>query len=137
MKLKNLFILHSVIALSFGIGSIVIPHPFMSLFGTTLEPTGALMMQFGGAWLIGIGLLTWLMRNVSEIETQQSIAIAFLVMSLLAFIVALLGQINGTLNILGWLPVAINLVLSLGYAYILFAAPKVSGTSSLTQHPQH
>ena len=40
------------------IGSVLAPHLFLSLFGATLGPAGAVMMQYGGAWLIGIGLLT-------------------------------------------------------------------------------
>jgi hypothetical protein len=66
MKLKALFIANTIVSVPFGIGSVLAPHLFLSLFGATLNPAGALMMQYGGAWLIGLGLLTWLTRNAAD-----------------------------------------------------------------------
>ncbi|MFW6115569.1 MAG: hypothetical protein ACOC7Y_00745 [Chloroflexota bacterium] len=37
------------------------------------------MMQVAGAWLIGIGLVTWLTRDAAESEVGRGIALALLV----------------------------------------------------------
>lgn len=57
MKLKSLFVFNAITAIIFGVGSVLAPQALVSLFGATLNPAGMLMMRYGGAWLIGIGLL--------------------------------------------------------------------------------
>ncbi|MEA3376666.1 MAG: hypothetical protein U9R72_10790 [Chloroflexota bacterium] len=108
MKLKTLFILNAVVSVPFGIGSAVAPHLFLSLFGATLGPAGAYMMQYAGAWLIGIGLVTWFSRDAAESQAGRGIALALLVAYAVALAVSVLGQLRGVLNVLGWMPVAIQ-----------------------------
>jgi hypothetical protein len=120
VKLKHLLSVSAVVQLPFGLGAVLAPNAFLSLFGATLNPAGVLMMQFGGAWLIGLGLLAWLIRDVDEPETRRSLVTALLVMYVVASAVALLGQLAGALNALGWMLVALNGFLTLSYGY--FAA---------------
>ena len=133
MKTRPLFVINAIVALPFGIGSVLAPDLFLSLFGAKLGPAGSLMMQFAGAWLIGIGLLTWLARNASDHEVQRNIALAFMVMYIVALVVALLGQFSGVLNALGWLVVVINACLALGYGYALFTGREATKAVSRIQ----
>lgn len=133
MKTRTLFVITAIIALPFGIGSVLAPKAFLSLYGATLGPAGSLMMQFGGAWLIGIGLLTWFVRNVAEYEVQRGIVLAFLVMYIVGVGVALLGQFSGVLNALGWLIVGINAFLAMGYGYALFTRREAIEAAPLAQ----
>ena len=121
MKLKSLFIFNAIATIIFGIGSVLAPQALISLLGATLNPAGVLMMQYGGAWLIGIGLLAWFARNAADSEARRAIVLAFLICYSIAFIVALLAQLADVLNALGWGTVALNLVLALGYGYFQFA----------------
>jgi len=123
MKLKTLFIFNAVATILFGIGSVLVPHTLIALFGSTLNPAGALMMQYGGVWLIGIGLLAWFARNAAESEARRAIVLAFLICYSIAFIVALLAQLNNVLNAFGWGTVALNFVLAVGYGYFQFSKP--------------
>ena len=126
MKLKTLFIVNAIVVIFNGISAVLAPNTFISLYGATLNPAGANMMQFGGVWLIGIGLLTWFVRNAEESETRRGIILALLIMYILGFIVALLGLFSAGLNALGWSPVGINAVFALGYGCFWFAKPKTS-----------
>jgi len=121
MKLKVLFIANTVVSVPFGIGSVLAPHLFLSLFGATLGPAGALMMQYGGSWLIGLGLLTWIIRNAAESDAGRKIGLALLVAYLVALVVSVLGQFAGVLNLLGWMPVLIQLFFVVRLGYLLFA----------------
>jgi hypothetical protein len=121
MKLKHLFIFNAIATITFGAGSVAAPNALISLFGTSLNPAGTLMMRYGGAWLIGIGLLAWLARDATESDARRAIVLAFVICYGIAFIVALLAQLSGVLNALGWGTVALNLVLALGYGYYQFA----------------
>jgi cytosine/uracil/thiamine/allantoin permease len=121
MKLKVLFIANTVVSVPFGIGSVLAPHLFLSLFGATLGPAGAVMMQYGGAWLVGLGLLTWLTRSATESEAGQGVTWALLVAYCVAFVVSLRGQLAGALNALDWMPVAIQAFFAAGLGYHLLA----------------
>jgi len=121
VKLKVVFMANAVVSLPFGIGCVLAPHLFLSLFGATLGPAGALMMQYGGAWLIGLGLLTWFTRNAADSEAGRGIALALLVAYLVALVVSVLGQLAGVLNALGWMPVAIQAFFSVSLGYLLLA----------------
>ena len=124
MKLKSLFIFNAIATIIFGVGSVLAPQALVSLFGATLNPAGVLMMQYGGAWLIGIGLLAWFARNAADSEARRAIVLAFLICYSIAFIVALLAQLAAVLNALGWSTVALNLLLALGYGYFQFVKPQ-------------
>lgn len=127
MKPRHLFIANTVVSIPFGLGSVLMPNLFVSLFGATLGPAGALMMQYGGAWLIGIGLLTWFTRNAAESEAGRGIVKALLVAYLVALIVSLLGQFSEVLNFLGWMPVVIQLFFVAGFGYFqLLGQKKIS-----------
>jgi hypothetical protein len=119
MTRKTLFVANTVVSMSFGVGCVVAPSLFISLFGATLSPAGALMMRYGGAWLIGLALLTWLTRNTARGATGHAIAQALAVAYLVALGVSVLGQFAGVLNWLGWMPVAIQLFFSASFAYSL------------------
>ena len=131
MKLKTLFIANTIVSVPFGIGSVLMPRLFLSLFGATLGPAGALMMQYSGAWLIGIGLLTWLVRDAAASKMGQRVALALLAAYLAAFVVSLLGQLAGVLNALGWMPVAIQAFFAGSLGYLALAA--LRGTASASQ----
>jgi hypothetical protein len=124
MKLKTVLIFNAIATTIFGIGSVLAPQTLVNLFGSTLNPAGALMMQYGGTWLIGIGLLAWFARNAADSDARQAIVLAFLICYCIAFIVALLAQLDNVLNAFGWGTVALNLVLAMGYGYFQFANPE-------------
>jgi hypothetical protein len=77
MKLKSLFIFNAIATIIFGIGSVLAPQVFISLFGANLNPAGLLMMQYGGTWLIGIGLLAQF-DNVLDTFGWGMVALKFL-----------------------------------------------------------
>jgi len=121
VKLKTLFIANAIVSLPFGIGSVLAPHLFLSLFGATPGSAGAYMMQFAGAWLIGIGLLTWFTRNAAASQAGRGIALALVIAYLVALVVSVLGQLAGVLNALGWMPVVIQVFFAAGFGYSLSA----------------
>lgn len=118
---RVLFIANAIVSLSFGVGSVLAPNLLLSLFGARPEPAGALMMQYGGAWLVGLGLLTWLTRDAAGSETGRHIARSLLAAYFVALLVALRGQLAGVLNLLGWLPVAMQAFFVAGFSYWLLA----------------
>ena len=124
MTLKTLMSIKAVICLVFGIGYIFFPSSVASYFGLYPEISGQLMTQFFGQAFFLLGLLLWLARNTSEPGIRKAFALALFVGDMVGFVISLMAVLNGITNALGWLPVALYLVIGLGFGYFLISKPK-------------
>lgn len=126
MTLATFLLIKAIISLAFGIPFVLAPAALMSLYGITLDPVGTLMSRYFGATLIGIGLVCLLTRRATDPKALQGITLALFIGDTVGFIVGLLGQFEPTASPLGWVNVAIWLLLALGLGYFRFLKPSVS-----------
>ena len=127
MKLSYLLIVSAVVDAIFGIGFLLVPGPVLALYGgMSMEPYTENLF---GAALIGFAVLNWFARNATEGQALRAIVLANLAANTLIFILSLLQQLSGVVNILGWSSVVISLLLALGFAYILFRKPSAPSDS--------
>jgi hypothetical protein len=77
------------------------------------------MARYLGAGLIGIGLVCWFGKNVAN-DGRRGITLALFIGDTIGFVVALMMQLSGTVNALGWVNVLIWLLLALGNGYCRF-----------------
>ena len=126
MKLSNLLVVNTVVALVYGIILVLTPATMLSLYGITQGPGEKLMGQYFGSALIAIGLLSWLARNVADSEAQRAIILALLISDVIGLIVSVLGTVSGVMSAFGWSAVGIYLLLALGFAYFQFMKPSAS-----------
>lgn len=125
MKISSFLLVKAIISLAFGIGFAVIPAALWSIYGVTLDPPGILMTRFMAACLIGIGLICWINRS-TDWNTLRGITLSLCIADTIGFIVALTGQLSGIMNSLGWINVAIWLLLAIGLGYFRFIKPVAS-----------
>ena len=126
MKLSTLFTINAIVAFLFGLTFVLVPGTAMSFYGITLSLGGIIVAQLFGASLLGYAVLTWSARNAGESEARNDIVLAMVLSETIGFIVALLGQLSGAVNGLGWSTVLIYLLLALGYGYFQFMKPSTS-----------
>ncbi len=74
MKLSHVFIFNTLAGLSYAAGFLIIPATIMSWHGITADANTILMARYFGVALLGIGLVTWLVRNAPESNTRDGIA---------------------------------------------------------------
>jgi hypothetical protein len=80
-----------------------------------------MMTQFFGAAFLLLSIVLWFARNAPYSEvTLQALLLAVVIGDAIGFIVALLAQLSGVANALGWLNVALYLLLTLGFGYFRF-----------------
>lgn len=120
MSLKNLLMVAAVIGAAFGVAFVVASGPLLAIYGITLDKAGTLVAQLFGALLIGVAVLNWFARNVTDPEARQAVVVGNLTGDVVGFVVILIGQLAGIANALGWANVAIYLLLALGFAYVQF-----------------
>ncbi len=126
MKLKILFITTAVCAVVFGVAFVIIPTELYSLYAVDSTEGLNYMGQLFGAALIGLGLIAWFARNATDSDARKAIVLSFFIADGIGFIVALIGQLNSIVGPLGWLTVAIYLLLTIGFGYNQFSKPSSS-----------
>jgi len=109
----------SIICIVFGIGFALLPAIVGSIYAITPDPDGLVMTRFFGAAFIGIGLILWFLRNAAE-NILKDITLSLCIADTIGFIAALLGQLSGNINALGWINVALWLIFAVGLAYFRF-----------------
>ena len=124
MKLNHLMVIKAVIVFVYGISFVLIPTTIMSVYGLTLNQGGAVMTQLFGAAFILLGIVLWSARNAPRSDVAlRGIVLAVLVGDLIGFVIALLAQLSGAWNALGWGNVALYLLLACGFGYFYFVKP--------------
>ena len=96
--------------------------------GSSVQPllVGIAFVRILGAVLLGIGLLVWLTRNLSNVEAQQTILLGLFIINMLAFLAVLLQQITLWIylpplrTMSARLLAAVFLILSLALGYARF-----------------
>lgn len=126
MKFSNLMVIKAIVCLAFGILLVVVPGPLLSLYGITLGAGGIFMAREYGASLLGNLMLTWFARNAAESIARRAIILDLFVYNAVGFVVALLSQLRGLMNPLGWSIVVIYLFFTLGFGYFLIVKPSAS-----------
>jgi hypothetical protein len=126
MALGTLLRLAGLLALAFGIGFLFAPARVLSLYGVAAEPAVVLMARFFGSALVQLGLVLYLIRDVSDPTTRRGVVIGSFLGSLAGFVVSLTAQFWGLMNSFGWSSVAIYGLLLLGYGSFVFGRPQAT-----------
>lgn len=125
MKFKTLLIINSVMALFTGIACVLAPAQLLSTYGIKMAPIGLIIYQLWGTALIGLGMLTWFVRNTKDSEIQKAFALSLLITNGISCVIAIRGQFVGA-NSLGWSTVALFFLLALGFGSFQLINTRVS-----------
>jgi hypothetical protein len=128
MRFNTLLLIAGLLALVFGIGFLFVPVAMLAQYGVRTDAAGLLMSRYFATALIQLGLVFYLVRNVSEPAAQRAIALGGFLGSLVGLALAVRAVTTGMVNSLGWSSVAIYGLLALAYASYAFKA-KASPTA--------
>ena len=123
MKLHTVMVINAIAGIAFGLGFIFAPEQTLSLYGHAPTAILSYMAQLLGAALLSFGLLTWAARNSRDSDARRAILLALAVGYAIGFALALIAQIRGVENVLGWSTVATYLLLALAFGYFRFTKP--------------
>lgn len=115
MPPKILFLLNGLIAAGYAVAFLVATDPLLELYGINAVEEGIFMARWFGVGLLANGLTTLLARNAAESEAGRAIGAALTVSYGAGVLLALWGTLTGEFNALGWIAVALNLLLGLGF----------------------
>jgi hypothetical protein len=122
MNYRFMFALNSVVALLFGLGFLFLPTRVLGLFGTETFVSTLLVARLFGTAMLGLGLVLWFAKDVTDTAVQKGMGIALLVSAVTALIVTLFGTFasNAVIRTNGWVVMVVYVIIGLGYGYLLF-----------------
>jgi hypothetical protein len=115
--LRVLLTLEALADLAYGLILLIAPVPFLALYGPAPDATGTFVARFLGGALVGWGVLVWLARDLADEAARRAVVLALFVSSFLGFLAALLDQLSGRPNALGWTTVVFTAFFALGFGY--------------------
>lgn len=124
MNYRTMFFLNAFIAVLLGLGFLVVPGRILGQFGVDGYAATKLLSQFFGAAMLGLGLLLWFAKDVTEGNLQKGMGIALLVGAMAGLITTLVGTTAGILRANWWIAVVVYAILGLAYAYLVFVKPR-------------
>jgi hypothetical protein len=123
MRLNTLLLIAGLLALGFGLSFLLVPGIVLPVYGLDPAPATVLMSRFFGAALVQLGATLYLVREVRQPEARRALVLAGIAGSGVGLAVALMGQLAGVVNAMGWSTVAIYGLLLFGYAMHLRDRP--------------
>ncbi len=132
MKLSNLIFINAILYIALGIAFAMYGPVMINLFGMLDMPGAegatywfaASFARMFGAALFGFGFLLWAVRGLLAgsaipVEGVQKTIVALLLGTLFALFVAVIQQWAVWIKPAGWVTIAILVILTIGYAYLL------------------
>ncbi len=123
MKLKTLLVLNAVVTAVYGVAIVFAPGTVTASYGVTGDAGLRYVAQLFGASLVTFAVLSWFAREVAEPLARTAIVRALFVFSWLAFVLALVAQVNRVTNAVGWSAVVLFFLFGLGWAWFLRPRP--------------
>jgi hypothetical protein len=120
MTAKQLFSISSIFFLVYGIGGLLLPSTFVSLFGFTANPALILVARFGASESVVIAVILLLGRNLTDWPSLLPIVAGTFLAYALGVVTTLAGMASGVMGPLGWVSVITNTAFAIAFGYLLF-----------------
>ena len=127
MKVAVFLAIAAAIAIIYGIAFILVPDFVVTTYGIPANAALDLMARYFGLTLLGMGLITWLVRETTDAKALRGLLSGLSVQGAIGLIVSIWGTVSGVMNGMGWSAVLIYAILLAGYLYYLFADRTVLG----------
>src|SRR5687767_9242167 len=124
MNYRIMFLFNAFIAILLGLGFLALPDRILGQFGVDGYAATKLLCQFFGTAMLGLGLLLWFAKDVTEVNLQKGMGIALLVGAAAGLAITVLGTTSGILRSNWWIAMVLYAILGLAYGYLLFQKPK-------------
>jgi hypothetical protein len=124
MNYRITFLIHAFIAVLLGLAFLVLPDKILGQFGVDGYAATRLLSQFFGTAMLGLGLLLWFAKDVTELNLQKGMGIALLVGAAAGLVITVVGATSGILRANWWIAMIMYAILGLANAYLVFLKPK-------------
>ncbi len=123
MKLRNLYLLNTIVSLGFALGFLVLSSFLLGLFGMDDTPDTRTLGQLIAVELVVGGVTTWLARDVTDTKATGAINTGNFIAGVLGTVIALLATLSGVMGWFGYVVTAVYLFIAVAFGYFQFMNP--------------
>jgi len=120
MKLRNLYLLNTVVSLGFALGFFVMSSFLLELFGMDVSPATQTLAQLVAVELVVGGVTTLLARDVTDAKATGAINTGNFLAGVIGTIIALRATLNGVMGGFGYVVTAVYLFIAVAFGYFQF-----------------
>jgi len=120
MKLRNLYLLNTVVSLGFALGFFVMSSFLLELFGMDVSPATQTLAQLVAVELVAGGVTTLLARDVTDAKATGAINTGNFLAGVIGTIIALRATLNGVMGGFGYVVTAVYLFIAVAFGYFQF-----------------
>lgn len=120
MKLRNLYLLNTIVSLGFALGFLVLSSFLLGLFGMEDTPDTRTLGQLIAVELVVGGVTTWLARDVTDPKATGAINTGNFIAGVLGTVIALLATLSGVMGWFGYVVTAVYLFIAVAFGYFQF-----------------
>lgn len=135
MRTNILIISQTVVWIVFAAALLVLPGPFVSLFGDGSGPLTDVVARVLGAELIGLAVVSFASRRIAAAHPRSGLIVCYVFSNGLGAAVTLAGVLSGALNAFGWSLVAIYLFYTAGFVVIRFRDASRTDSAEYADRP--
>jgi hypothetical protein len=123
MKLRNLYLLNTIVSLGFALGFFLMSPLLLGLFGMESTADTRTLAQLIAVELVVGGVITLLARDVTDATATSAINIGNFIAGVIGTVVAMLATLSGVMGGLGWVVTAVYLFIVVAFGYFQFMKP--------------
>jgi ABC-type transport system involved in multi-copper enzyme maturation permease subunit len=120
MKLRNLYLLNTVVSFGFVLGFLVMSSFVLDLMGMAVSPDTQTLAQLVAVELVVGGVTTLLARDVNDSNATGAINTGNFLAGVLGTIVGLRATLAGVMGWFGWVVTAVYLFIAVAFGYFQF-----------------
>lgn len=114
----------------FGLAGIAVPEAFATAFGVSLDATGLAVARLACASYVGLGILDWMARDLTDAAAWRAIASGNLAGWAISGVVVVASILGGLGDARAWIIVALQAAFALAWALAHGRATKAPPTAT-------
>ena len=120
MKLRNLYLLNTVVSLGFALGFFLMSPFLLGLFGMDDTAEARTLAQLIAVELVVGGVTTLLARDVTDAKATRAINTGNFLAGVIGTVIALRATLTGVMGAFGYVVTAVYLFLSVAFGYFQY-----------------
>ena len=124
MKLRNLYLLNTVISLGFALGFFLMSPFLLGLMGMDSTADARMLAQLIAVELVVGGVTTLLARDVTDSKATGAINTGNFLAGVLGTVITLRATLSGVMGWFGYIVMAVYLFIAVAFGYFQFLKPQ-------------
>jgi len=120
MKLRNLYLLNTVVSLGFALGFFLMSPFLLGLFGMDDTAEARTLAQLIAVELVVGGVTTLLARDVTDAKATRAINTGNFLAGVIGTVIALRATLTGVMGAFGYVVTAVYLFLAVAFGYFQY-----------------